>query len=204
MLKSDVGLRTAVFILIALMTTTALPAADRDTSKNLFFIKRSKNANEVHYDARVQNCGWRKPEVDYYWRELEDGPQVYKPILFFEKAAYGFDVDRLSNSEITIRLKAFPERAITARLSQRTGGRCRVSTTIEIRGRTTELCAVYVYAEENFIGWPTVHYIDILGYSEDRQPVFERIPKTYRGREFLSSPPDDTRWKSGAQTWGRH
>jgi hypothetical protein len=196
-------LSVSVFILVFLLAATAAQTGDLAISENLFFIKRSKNANEVHYDARVENCVWSQPEVDYYWRELKDGPKVYKPILFFEIPAYGFEVERLSKSEIALRLKAFPKRAIKARLSQNEKDECSVSVTMEIHGKIAKLRSVYVYAEENFIGWPTVHYIDILGYSEEGQHVFERIPKTDRGREMLSSSPDDSRWKSGATTWGR-
>lgn len=195
-------LRVSGLAVVSLLIAAAAAAADVADSANLFFIKRSKNTNEVHYDARVENCAWSDPEIDSYWRELEDGPNVYEELLLFEGPAYGFDVNRSSDHEITIRLRAIPERAITARLSRTAGGGCSVSATIEIDGETAQFRSVYVYAEENWIGWPTVHYIDVLGYSEDGQRVFERLPQTDLGREF-GSPPDASLWQSGAISLGR-
>lgn len=195
-------LRAICLGLVSFLTAAAALAGDLAESENLFFIKRSKNANEVHYDARVENCIWRKPEVDSYWRDLAVGPRAYDEIKFYENDAYGFSVDRLSNTEITIRLRPLPGRAINARLSRTAGGGCRVSTTINIGGETTEFRSVYVYATENAIGFPTVHYIEILGTREG-QPVFERIAKTAEGGKLGASKPDASHWRSGAPTWGR-
>jgi len=195
--------RVSGLALVSLLAAVAAPAADLATSENLFFIKRSKNANEVHYDARVQDCKWSRPEVDSYWRDLADDPNDYEEIKWFERRAYGFDVERSSDSTITIRLKALPKQAITARLSPSVGGGCSVSVTTKIGGKDAELRSVYVYTKERFLGWPTVHYIEILGFSEGGQPVWERLPLTKRGRRMEASRPDDSLWISGAPTWGR-
>lgn len=195
-------------VLASLFAGAQAPAADLANNENLFFIKRNKNANEVHYDARVENCAWSQPdEVDYYWRDLEEGANVTNEIMFWEPPAYGFKTDRLSDSEITIRLNALPEKEVAARLSKTEDGGCNVSTTIEIRDKLAEISSVYVHAEEKtFLGVPygaTVHYILILGYSQDGQPVFERIIKSDQGAKLSSSPPDESHWQSGAATWGR-
>ena len=198
-------LRLSGLVIVFLLTAAAAPAADLAESENLFFIKRSKNANEVHYDARVEGCAWREPAVDSYWRDLADGPHVYEEIGWWEDGAYGFDVARVGDSqtEITITLKALPEKAITARLSKTDDGGCRVATTIEIGGKPAQFRSVYVFATENFIGWPTVHYVDILGTAEDGQPVFERVARTDLGRKQGAAPPDPSLWQSGITTWGR-
>ena len=189
--------------LVLLLTTFAAAAGDLATSENLFFIKRSKNANEVHYDARTKSCAWSRPEVDSYWRDVADGPDDYEEIKWFEDRAYGFEVERSSNSAITIRLKALPEQAISARLSPAEGGDCAVSVTTKINGEDAELRSVYVYATANAIGFPAVHYIEILGYSGDAEPVWQRLPQSKKGRKMDVPRPDDSRWKSGAPTWGR-
>jgi hypothetical protein len=205
-------LRVLVLVLVSLLAATEVPAADLTSSENLFFIKRNKNTNEVHYDARVEDCAWSRSHsaVDSYWRELEDGQDIYEEIKLWEDPAYGFDVEHSSDAEITIRLKALPEKKITARLSQTKGSRCSVSVTIEIDGKPADLRSVYVYAEETFLTsfglvptGATVHYIYILGYSKDGQPVFERIIRTKQGKKLGSSPPNDSLWKSGAITMGR-
>ncbi len=197
-------MRSVIFIVIMFSCFNAVaPAAELSDDKNLFFIKRSKNTNEVHYDARVRDCRWRKEAIDSYWRMLAEGPDVYEEIAFYEESAYGFDVERLSNTQIRVRLKALPEREITVRLSRTAGEQCKPEATIELRGQSVELRSVYVFATENAVGWPKVHYINILGYSKDGRPVFERIAKTKRGRKLGASPPHESQWQSGAKTWGR-
>lgn len=210
----DLELRVAGLVLVFLMTAAAAPAAELADNKNLFFIKRNKNNNEVHYDARVKNCVWwsdpelSDPEVDSYWRDLQVGPNTTSEIKFWETPAYGFNVNRLSDSEIVIRLRALPERTITARLSLTAEGDCSVSITTDIRGMPAELSAVYVFAEEKFFfgfipRWAMVDYIYILGYSKDDQPVFDRIIKTEKGKKLSSSSPNDSHWESGATSMGR-
>jgi len=193
-------------VLSFLLTATA-SSADVVNGENLFFIKRSKNANEVHYDARVENCLWSKTEVDYYWRDLQQGLNVTSEIMPWEPPAYGFKVNRSSDSEITIMLNALPNKKITARLSKTEDDGCSVSKTIEISGKPAELRSVYVDAKEKkFLGIPygaTVHYIDILGISKDGQFVFERIIKSEEGKTRGSSRPHDSLWNSGAPGMGR-
>ena len=117
--------------------------------------------------------------------------------------AYGFDIERDSDSAITIRLKALPEQPITARLTPTEGGGCSVSVRTDINGNDVEFRSVYVFAKKNLIGFPTVHYIEILGYSDDGERVWERIPQTRKGRKMDAPRPGDILWESGAPTWGR-
>ena len=194
-------------LILPFMLTATATSADVINGENLFFIKRSKNANEVHYDARVENCLWSKTEVDYYWRDLEQGLDVTSEIMPWEPPAYGFEVKRLSDSEIAIILNALPDKKITARLSKTEEDGCRVSKTIEISGKSAELRSVYVDArEKKFLGIPygaTVHYIDILGISKDGEFVFERIIRTEEGKKRGTSRPDVSLWSSGAPSMGR-
>ena len=189
--------------MLGLFAATAVPAGNLSVRENLFFIKRSKNANEVHYDARVKNCHWRHPAVDSYWRDIADGPYDVEEIKWFEDPAYGFRVERASDSEITIRLKALPERAIRARLSPTEGGGCSVAVRTEIGGNEAELRSVYVDATESFFGIPRVHYIDILGFADDGKRIWQRLPQTKRGRSMEDARPSDSLWETGAPTWGR-
>ena len=108
--------RASAFTCLCLASVSCAWAGDLAQSPNLFFIKRNKNANEVHYDARVHDCKWLRPELDSYWRELNRGQDVYAPVKFYEEPAYGFDVDRVSDTEIRISFNALPGRLVTARL----------------------------------------------------------------------------------------
>lgn len=182
--------------------TLALMFTANTFAENLFFIKRSKNANEVHYDARIAGCAWdHESPVDHYWRDLAVGPDVYSPVRFFEGPAYGLKTQRHSDTEVSIRLKALPDRPVEARLERGTDGECRVIPTTEIDGREATLSSVYVYATEGVL-WPRVHYVDILGYNESGEPVYERIARTRKG-ERMTDPPDPTHWHSGAPQMGR-
>ena len=71
-----------------------------------------------------------------------------------------------------------------------------------IQGETVDLRSIYVFATENFIGMPTVHYVDILGTSKGTK-VFERIYRTSKGRNISPSSPEASHWQSGAPTMGR-
>lgn len=175
-------------------------AADEAGSQQSFFIKRNKNSNEVHYDAVIDACRWGDPAVDYYWRELEKGPRVIVDIGFRELPACGFSVDRQSDSEIRMTLNALPDRPISARLAPDATGQCRLAVTTRIDGAPQRLAAVHVHAQENWIGLPTVHSIDILGRA-DGQPVFERV-RTAAGRSAGNAAPASL-WTSGAPDLGR-
>jgi hypothetical protein len=187
-----------VFIVIAMSQV-----ANADTSANLFFVKRNKNVNEVHYDAKIENCEWLQPEVDYYWRELTAGSKVIEEIKPWEVIAYGFDIERSNKEEIKIRLKAIPKKVITSRLSKN-GSSCDITTTVDIGGKTAKLRSIYVYATENFIGFPSVQYIEILGYLNDGQAVYEQLPQSAQIKNTTLPQPDGSRWKSGVTTWGRN
>lgn len=184
-------LRLLGMSVLLLIVWIQAPAAELAENKNLFFIKRSKNINEVHYDALVENCIWQTPEINAYWRRLEEGPDVVRNFGFVAKLAYGFDVDRASDTEIRISLKALPDRLVTARLTKSGVDGCKVSTIARINDEIAEVNAVYVFADGL-----DVQYVDILGVSQGKR-VFERIIKTEQGEE-ATLPPESSRWTSGA------
>jgi hypothetical protein len=192
-----------LFCLSLAVLTGAVRAGDLIGGNNLFFIKRNKNANEVHYDARVQDCTWGDPAVDYYWRDLEEGPKVTSEIMPWEPPAYGFKVRRVSDEEITIQLNALPQKKLVARIAKTADGDCGISTTVQIHGEPAEFASVYVHATENLFGWPKVDYIDVLGYSEEGHPVYEGIAKTEEGERLAALPRKPSLWKSGAASFGR-
>lgn len=170
-------------------------------AQRIFFIKRSKNANEVHYDARLVNCTWGRPQVDYYWRDLQKGPDVSSKIMPWEPPAYGFAVSQASDTEITVVLNAVSTKPIRVRLSRTEAGACSLSKTVVIGGQAAELDAVYVYATDGPLGLPQVQYVDVLGHSPQGQRVYERIANVERVEQF--APPNDALWTSGARSAGR-
>ena len=168
-------------IVAAIALLAPLPSAGVTVgAENLFFIQRSKNRNEVHYDANIEGCRWSDPPVLSYWRDLEEGPDVLSKIRWWEGPACGFDVERFSDTRIEIRLKALDTRVITAELVP-DGQGCRIDVTTTIGSERAHLRYVYVHTTEGvFLLDVTVDAIDLHGYADDGRPVVER-------RRFSSS-----------------
>jgi hypothetical protein len=142
---------------LPLVLLAAAPALGQSVDK-LFFIQRSKNANEVHYDARVTKDGSLDPKtpVEGYWlNKAEDGSR--NPISLLQRIAYGFDVDPAAGGTYTMKLKAFGDRPLTL---LRVGGRWRAQTTIS--GKPAYMTRLYVATDESGI-MPKVLYVDVFG-----------------------------------------
>jgi hypothetical protein len=136
---------------------TGLSAHAQLTAEKLFFIQRSKNANEVHYDARVNADGTLDPKdpVEGYWiNKAEDGSR--KPISLIQRVAYGFSVD-MGTTTHTMKLKAFPDRPLTL---ARVNGRWRAQTNIS--GKQAYMKRLYVATDESGV-MPKVLYVDVFG-----------------------------------------
>jgi hypothetical protein len=95
-----------LFVTALVLALTVAGTALADTTQQLFFIQRSKNANEVHYDARVAaGGGLAKDPIDAYWlRKAGDGSRA--PIGMLQKIAYGYDVDPADGGTYTMKLTA--------------------------------------------------------------------------------------------------
>jgi hypothetical protein len=142
---------------LAVALSTAL-SAFADPPHKLFFIQRSKNADEVHYDARVNADGTldARDPIDGYWlNKAEDGSR--KPISFIQRVAYGYDVEPTGNGTYALKLKAFKERSMWI---VKSGGRFRVQTTID--GKKAFMNRLYVATDESGMV-PSVLYVDVFG-----------------------------------------
>src|SRR3990172_1709098 len=106
-------MKVPAFIVVFLAATIAL--AQAQATKPLFIIERSKNANVVHYDARLTPKGRLDPgePVIVYWIMLsEDGRR--EPLNWIERQkAYGFRIEAEKRGRVyRMRLMAYPEREI--------------------------------------------------------------------------------------------
>jgi hypothetical protein len=151
----------------------AMSAYAQVTAEKLFFIQRSKNANEVHYDARVNKDGTldSKNPVEGYWlNKAEDGSR--NPISLIQRIAYGFDVDANGDGTYRMKLKAFADRPLAL---LRTNGRWRAQVTIA--GKQAYMTRLYVATDESGI-MPKVLYVDVFGEETGSgKPVQEHIVK---------------------------
>jgi hypothetical protein len=152
--------RTFLLASVAVAVSTALPAlADDVTYDKLFFIQRSKNANEVHYDARVMkdgNLDPKDPMVGYWINKAEDNSR--KPISLIQKVAYGYSIEQTKDGKSwSLKLKAFPDRAMWV---VKANGKWQVQTTIS--GKQSYLRKLYVATDESGV-MPKVLYVDVFG-----------------------------------------
>jgi hypothetical protein len=139
----------------------------------LFVIARSKNANVVHYDARVHESGrldGEAPVVAYWIMRAEDGRR--EGLSFFErKLAYGFTTSFTPGGDaLRLRLTAFSRRELLVRRDE--SGRFHAEMTIA--GRRARLERIFVASDEGGLT-PSVRYLDLFGRSPDGVRVSERI-----------------------------
>jgi hypothetical protein len=126
----------------------------------LFIIKRSKNANVVHYDARLTAEGSidpNEPVVAYWIMLAKDGKR--EDLNWIEKKkAYGFAIkpDPSTNS-YKMTLMAVPQGQITVRKEGKT-----VRAELVIDGRPSVMEKIYINATDGLFG-PKVNYIELYG-----------------------------------------
>jgi hypothetical protein len=166
------------FLLLGLGLAFATPApahAAEITFQKLFFIQRSKNADEVHYDARVTRGGVldaKKPVVGYWLNKTEGGS--ISPITLPQRVAYGFSCDLTSDGKSwRFQLEAFKERPMW--VVKANDGRWRVRTTIA--GKNAYMTRLFVATDESGI-LPKVLYVDVFGEEmSSGSPVHERVSR---------------------------
>ncbi len=140
---------------------------------SLFRIERSTNKNIVQYDAcllKNNNISDSDP-VNAYWI-LADGRKEELNVLE-SKQAYGIESkEKLGENKFRILLAALKEREI---IIQKMKGDD-YKALVRINGKLSILERVYVKAEEQALGLPKIHYVDLSGrILETSRPVKERI-----------------------------
>jgi Domain of unknown function (DUF4833) len=164
---------------LLLLTLPLLPAPAWSIDLPLFFIQRSKNANEVHYHLQVDDrCHLvSNAPVSAVWKLLEDSPDKTASLSVFDHMAYGVAQQRVADNGVSFSLKALEQKRIhasAAALPQM--GTCSARAQVEINGQRAVLERIYVQTEE---GWlkPKVIYVDVFGTSMDTRaaPVRERL-----------------------------
>jgi hypothetical protein len=149
---------------------------EKELRQDLFFVQRNTNRNEVHYSIRYDADSLKpvahEPIVGY-WKMLEKGPDVTEPITLFELAAYGIISQKITGNEVTIKLRALPEREIL--ICPEPGAAGTYAARISIANQSAILTHFYAHAVPGFL-LPKVAYVDVFG-QVDGKPVSERIAK---------------------------
>jgi hypothetical protein len=124
----------------------------------LFVIERSKNANQVHYDAVVTSEGGldsKEPVVAYWIVKTRDG---HREALTDEerRLAYGFSVSPIGDGGYRMTLVAYKDRTIAVR---KHGAHWQAD--IVIAGRPARLDRIFIQTREGLI--PSVLRVDLFG-----------------------------------------
>jgi hypothetical protein len=136
------------------------PAPAQKKTQPLFIIERSKNANVVHYDARLTADGKldpNEPVIAYRVMIAEDGRR--QELDWIEKRkAYGFHITPdPSVIGYKMALVSVPQGQITVK---KDGDAIRAELVID--GRPAVLEKIYINATDGLLR-PKVHYIELYG-----------------------------------------
>ena len=151
----------------------AAPGYARASTQPLFIIERSKNANTVHYDARLTADGEldsTEPVIVYWVLRAEDGRR--KELNWIEKTmGYGFEIKPSPSAggyEMT--MVAAPQRPI---IVKKEGNAVRAELVID--GHLAIVEKMYINASGGD-SWPQVHSIELYGTDvQTAEKRFERI-----------------------------
>ncbi|MDZ7695710.1 MAG: DUF4833 domain-containing protein [Deltaproteobacteria bacterium] len=144
----------------AVLALLAAPAAAQIKTSPLFIIERNKNANVVHYDARLTSEGKLDPKepVIAYWVLLAEDGRREKLSWLEKKMAYGFTIKPdPSVNGYKISLVSAPEKQITVKKEKDV-----VRAEAVIDGRPAVLEKMYINASDGLTG-PKVRYIEVYG-----------------------------------------
>ncbi|HTQ07490.1 MAG TPA: DUF4833 domain-containing protein [Polyangiaceae bacterium] len=165
--------RRAVLLGAATLCSGVEALADSVHSEALFVIARSKNANVVHYAARVHQNGRLDPDepiVAYWIMHAEDGRR--EALTWLEqKFAYGFTTALAPGGDaLNLRLKAFSRRELAVRPDE--NGRFHAEMTVAARRARLE--RIFVASDESGLT-PSVRYVDLFARLPEGARVSERI-----------------------------
>jgi len=148
-------------------------SAFAQSSMHLFRIERSKNANIVQYDVRLDADGNidRANPIDVYWLRLATNGERAE-ISAFERPAFGFSVTySTATGNFDLRLRAVDTKPITIKNTP-----AGIRAVIQINGEDAYLTRIFVNSRDGFLGIPRVVYYIIYGLDpETLQEVSERI-----------------------------
>jgi hypothetical protein len=166
-------------ICLTLLMLLLLPLSGWSTEVPLFVIQRSKNANEVQYQLRVDDrCQIVSAHpVSAFWRLREERPERTKPLTEFDQLAYGVVRQRVDEHGVVFRLRALAEKPLTATATyQPDTGTCVARVHVEIDDHLAALERIYVQTEEGRFR-PKVMHIELFGtrVAGSPLPVMERI-----------------------------
>lgn len=143
------------------------------STKNLFFIQRSPNANLVQYELKFKDNGEIDMDdpIDIYWLRYNSTGQRRELKWFERKLAYGVKYDRLNENTWKVNLVSYKKRSLY--LVRNDDGS--YQTNIDINGKRSRFSSVFLDIEENTF-FPKIGSVEIFGTDlETGEEVYERF-----------------------------
>jgi len=141
------------------------------TSRELFTLARSKNANVVKYAVRVDPDGRLNTlsPVEAYWLMLAENGRREELTWTERQLAYGFSISEQTSQGLVLRLGACSTRALRVRSID---GVFRAE--LQIAGQRASLQRIFVRTDEGLL-LPSVRYIELSGLAAGARRVVERV-----------------------------
>ncbi len=142
----------------------------------LFILERSKNANQVHYEARITREGLLDPvePVHVFWinRVKDPSGNTREELTVIERnMVYGCKVNKkIDGKYVSLTIVSYPEKPI--KVSLQNG---KATAEIDINGQVSYLDKIYISYRETRM-FPKVNYIELFGRSVKNGDVqYEKI-----------------------------
>jgi hypothetical protein len=147
------------------------PGSFAATSRELFTLARSKNANVVKYAVRVDADGRLNAAspIEAYWLMLAENGRREELTWPERKLAYGFSISEQTSHGLALCLGACSARELQVRS---VGGAFRAE--LSIGGQRAFLQRIFVRTEEGLL-LPSVRYVELSGLTPSARRVSERI-----------------------------
>jgi hypothetical protein len=147
------------------------PRALATSSRELFTLSRSKNANVVKYAVRTDARGaldLARP-VEAYWLMLAENGRREELTWTERNLAYGFAISRQSSQGFALHLSACSKRELYVRAESGS-----FHAELSIAGQRAFLQRIFVSTEEGLL-LPRVRFIELSGLNARAERVTERV-----------------------------
>ena len=144
---------------------------------HLFHIGHDESPNVVQYDLVVDDqC---RPlgasPVKVYWRFPKKGNKT-RPLKRLERRAYAVEGLVTERDGVRFHLAGRPEQSAHARALLSKKGKCKAEAWTEVSGRQAKLDKAWINTgERNWLGIPSVLFVDVFARGASGERVFERL-----------------------------
>ncbi|MDL2290215.1 DUF4833 domain-containing protein [Paludibacteraceae bacterium OttesenSCG-928-F17] len=159
-------------LLVLLLCVNCFSMISAQTGLRLFHIERNKDADIICYDLIVKdNVIDTEMPVHVYWDRITQDDKLDELNKIQKSLAYGVDVDKISDNEVSFILKAYKERMVTAVYNQESNT---AYAQLLIDGKQARLNKIYFYAVGPL--YESVVYVELHGKDiETGKKLYEKI-----------------------------